>query len=434
MLTLAKKAPAKSTLFDKALKLLSFSLVASCVLLLIWGTWRYGFELEPAAFLVAAAVFFAYVPRLAVKIRQFIKRQRPEPSVRLRVIAFAGQVIGALALAYGTGLWEVAALCGLMLVLGHLYSYRYRDRPKRWVRITIFVMIHVVLAWAGFALYWGLPYPQAQLAMLAMAVVGWELFKRLNLYSGLGMGLLNLYAASTLSRDLVFGGFLLAYLGLLLAFLWIADAEDGVKDNPVVLKHRLSAGDWTYSPPDLSRIAHHASRITLHASRVTFYVLRFALFLFIAGALVFLFSPRYASLPLIPPFALHMPMRGKPSSEIINPAMPVLQVDGWSDESSDYYYGFDTKLDLRYRGGLNDTVMILVRSPVWSYWRSHAYDYYDGSVWSQSSTELTPARSLYRYYFLFEYPFPEGEYFAQSFFIESAMPNLVFVAWKPTDI
>ena len=101
-----------------------------------------------------------------------------------------------------------------------------------------------------------------QLAMLAMAVVGWELFKRLNLYSGLGMGLINLYAASTLSRDFVFGGFLLTYLGLLLAFLWIADAEDGVKDNPVVLKRRLPAGD-------LSRITHCALRFTFHVSRLT---------------------------------------------------------------------------------------------------------------------------------------------------------------------
>ena len=42
-------------------------------------------------------------------------------------------------------------------------------------------------------LFIGQPYPQAQLAMLAMAVVSWELFSRLNLYSGLGMGLINLY-------------------------------------------------------------------------------------------------------------------------------------------------------------------------------------------------------------------------------------------------
>jgi transglutaminase-like putative cysteine protease len=420
MLTLAKKAPAESTLFDKALRLLAGFLAASCVLVLIWGTWRYGFELLPVVVLVPSAAFFAYVPKLAVKIRQYMKRQRPEPSLRLRAIAFAGQVIGAVALGYGTQLWGVAALSVVALAFGHVYSYRYRNKPNRWVRVTIFVLIHATLAWAGFGLYWGLPYPQAQLAMLAMAVVGWELFKRLNLYSGLGMGLLNLYAASTLSRDLVFGGFLLVYFGLLLAFLWIAASEDGVKDNPVILRQELLTKSASYGFPGLSR--------------VTLYVLRFASLLIVAGVLVFLFSPRFASLPLVPPLTIHMPMRGQPSSEIVNPALPVVQIDGWSNESSDYYYGFDSKLDLAYRGGLNDTLMMHVRSSVWSYWRSHAFDHYDGRTWSQSDTELTPVDPFYRYYFVFEFPFPEGEYFAQSFFIENGMPNLVFAAWKPTDM
>jgi transglutaminase-like putative cysteine protease len=420
MLTLAKKAPVENTFFDKVLKLLAYFLVVSCVLLLIWGNWRYGFALVPSVFLVASATFFAYVPKLAVGIRRYMKRQRPEPSLRLRTIAFAGQVTGAAALGYGTQLWGVAALSVVALAFGHVYSYRYRNKPNRWVRVTIFVLIHISLAWAGLGIYWGLPYPQAQLAMLAMAVVGWELFKRLNLYSGLGMGLLNLYAAATLSRDLVFGWFLLIYFGLLLAFLWIAASEDGVRDNPVILRQEL--------------VAKSAPRGFSGLSRVTLYVLRFALLFIVAGVLVFLFSPRFASLPIVPPLTIHMPMRGQPSSEIVNPAVPVVQIDGWSNESSDYYYGFDSKLDLAYRGGLNDTLMMHVRSPAWSYWRSHAFDHYDGRTWSQSNAELTLVDPFYQYYFVFEYPFPEGEYFAQSFFIENATPNLVFAAWKPTDM
>jgi transglutaminase-like putative cysteine protease len=421
MLTLTKKSR-KRTAFDRIIKLLSYIMVAFCVSVVVWGLWRYGFEVAPALFIffLAAAAFFAYLPQLASRVRAYIRRQTPEPSVRLRVLAFAGQVVGAVALAYGTDLWGVAVLSVVVLGLGHYFSYRRRDKPIRWVRVVVFIVFHLVFVWAYFGIVEGWPYPQAQLAMLAMAAVSWELFKRLNLYSGLGMGLINLYAASTLSRDFVFGGFLLAYLGLLLAFLWIADADDGVKDNPVVLKRRIE--------PD------GKPRITRHALRITFYVSRFVLLLVVTGVLVFLFSPRYAALPPLPPVKLRAPMKGKPTGEIINPAIPVVQIDGWSNESSDYYYGFDSQLDLGYRGGLNDTVMMHVRSPVWSYWRSHAFDHYDGRHWSQSSRDLIPARSPSQYYFLFIYPFPEGDYFVQSYFVAQPMPNLAFAAGEPTDM
>ena len=44
--------------------------------------------------------------------------------------------------------------------------------------------------------------------------------------------------------------------------------------------------------------------------------------------------------------------------------MPLVQIQGWSAENSDYYPGFNSRLDLSYRGGLDDTLMMYVRSPL----------------------------------------------------------------------
>jgi transglutaminase-like putative cysteine protease len=420
MLTFTHRPARKSTLIEKAIGLVSYGMLLFCIGLLVWGTWMYGFKLLPVAVLTVAGVFFACVPRLGKRIKRAIRRQRPESSLWLRGSAFAGQVLGILALAYSTRLWGVAALATAALALGHCYSYRHRSRPKRWVRVLVFVLFHMTFVWAFLGLAQGWPYPQAQLAMLAMAVVSWELFKRINLYSGLGMGLVNLYAACTLSRDLVFGAFLLAYLAVLLASLWRADFEDGRRSNSIVVRYRSGpAGD---AVP-----VHRASRIAVP-------VLRFVLALAVGGALVFVFSPRFAGVPLTPLLTLRMPMHGHPPSEIINPAVPVVQIEGWSNESSEYYYGFDSQLDLGYRGGLNDTLMMYVRSPVPSYWRSHAFDHYDGRHWQQSDQELTPISPSSQYWFRLVYPYPEGDYFVHSVYVAQPMPNLVFVGGEATDL
>ena len=422
MLTLARRAPSRNIL-GKLFRLSIYGMAVLCtwVVVLLFKKWPYGWATWiPVVCFGGAAIFFACVPRLATGIRRYIKRQKIEPSIRLRVLAFVSQLVGVLSLGYGTGLWGGAALSAVVLTLGHLYSYRHRAKPKRWVRIVIFVLFHLTFGWAYLGIVNAWPYPQAQLAMLAMAVVSWELFKRLNLYSAMGMGLINLYAACTLSRDLVFGGFLLAYFGVLLAFLWRADSEDGKRSNPIVVRY--------------SAVSDGVSRITNHGSRFAFYALRFTLVLILGGVFIFLFYPRFAGLPIAPLLTIRVPMRGQPPSEIINPAVPVVQVDGWSDESSDYYYGFDSQLDLGYRGGLNDTLMMYVRSPVWSYWRSHAFDHYDGRYWAQSSKDLTPIEPAGTYYFRLIYPFPPGDYFVQTYYIVRRMPNLVFTGGKPTDM
>jgi len=327
--------------------------------------------------------------------------RQPESSIGLRQITFAVQAISILAVAYTTQLWLVAFVSIMILAFGHRLAHQYRDKPLLPIRVGAFIGLHLAFAWMLFGLFNGQPYPQAQVAMLAMAMVSFELFSRFNLASGMGIGMLNLYVAATLSRDVLFGAFLLLFLTLMLAFLWKADNEDGIKDNPVILR--------AAAPPR-------------RQGRWAAWGVRFAFLLSLAVPLVFIVTPHFAGYPIIPPFSLQLPISKRPSAQVINPALPLLQATGMlSSEDSEYYYGFSDQLDLSYRGNLSDTIMMYVRSPAWSYWRGYAYDYYNGRTWSQSNDALLTFYSGRQRRFVFDNDVLE-ETFVQTFILRRTCP------------
>lgn len=379
------------------------------------------------------ALIPTFVQKIAARAEARAAKKRrsirdPEKSLRLRALVFAVQTVGMLSLAYTGQLWIIAFIALIILAAGHWYAnHQIHFKPIPWVRILIFALFHLVFLWMFVGIFIGQPYPQAQLAMLGMAVVSWELFSRLNLISGIGLGLINLYVAATLSRDIFFALFLLAFIGLLLAFLWVAESEDGVKDNPIILKP-----------------IQQTNKPTNIASPITKYQLplRFTALLLLTTPLIFLLTPHFAGRPLIMPISLRVPIRSGAQAQIVNPAVPLVQIQGWSDGESEYYYGFDTRLDLSYRGGLSDTVMMFVRSPAWSYWRSHAYDFYDGRTWTQSAPEELTTLHREPGNVLFEIPDSEGnprlgaenDTFVQTFYIVQPLPNLLFVGGDPLQL
>ncbi|MBC8099197.1 MAG: hypothetical protein H7Y11_07120 [Armatimonadetes bacterium] len=346
--------------------------------------------------------------------------KQPEDSVTLRQLVYAAQCAAILALAYATALWVLLPVGALLLAVGHRYAYSVRHHPKRIGRIGVFVALHFGCCLLTTTLTAGIPYPQAIFAVLATGIVSFELFSRLNLYSGLGLGLVTLYVAATLSRDTLFLGFMLLFIGLCLAFLWVADAQDGAKRNPVILR------------PDPLTPATSRAGILRQA-------VQFALLLAFAGTLTFVLTPRFASRPLLMPISIQVPIQSSPTSQIINPAIPLVQFVGQTVETqqdSDYYYGFADALDLSYRGGLSDTVMMYVSSPAWSYWRGYAYDFYDGRTWRQSNAELETINitSRMRGSFMLDNSVPRSQTFVQTFYIMQAMPNVVWVGGQPTEL
>lgn len=354
---------------------------------------------------------------------KFIKRfipeaiKQPEDSKALRWITFFAQAVGALSLSYVTRQFWLFPMGLVLLSFGHVIAYRTRHNPKKWVKYFGFILLNLGVCGMIGAIATGLPYPQAMFAVLAMSFVSIEVRSRLNLYSALGLGLINLYAAATLSRDIFYGIFLLIFVGLLLAFLWRADSEDGIKQNRYLLKNT----------PDDESVNNNSSRIFAWIG------LRFGIVALLLTGVVFIFSPHYASIPLLTPISLRAPIKASPNREVLNPSVPLVQIEGIppQDQESEYFFGFGSSLDLSYRGGLSDTLMMYVSSPVWSYWRGYAYDSYNGQSWYQSDPEVDEIES-YDSFFALRRPSEWGEdIFVQTFYVQQPMPNVLWAGGNP---
>lgn len=338
---------------------------------------------------------------------------QPEDSRRLRLIAFAAQVCGMASLAWTTQLWVLFLPCAGLLYGGHQLAWRDRAAPRWSLRIGAFIALHLAFAWMFFGMFSGQPYPQAQAAMLAMVAVSPSLRTRMNLFSGIGIGLTNLYVAATLARDLSFLLFLGTFIALLLAFFWRTDDEDMLKRHETIIR----------VPPVPRR--RLPSPLIIRSSVV----------LVVVSALIFIFTPRFSGHPLVPPFTLNAPIQSAPTGQIINPAVPLVQVAGsLRTASSDYYHGFSGTLDLSYRSGLSGDIMMFVRSPAPSYWRSHAYDTYDGRTWSLADETIDRIPSSSGIFSLDTFSFRQDELFAQTYQIVRPLPNLIFTAGRPVNL
>ncbi len=348
-----------------------------------------------------------------------------EPSGRLRALAAGTQLVGMTAEALVTGLWVVWLLAVVILIAGHAYAYRAARTGQRlkWVRVMAFVGFHLTFCWMVTGIFLGVTYPQAQFAMLATAVVTLEVWSRMNLNAAIGLGLANLYVAATLSRGWDFFFFLLAYMALWLAYLWAADSIDGRK--------RQTHPSGVRRP---SIVRPRPRRVPLLG-----WGLRFGLLLSVVFPLVFMFTPRYAGRPLFMPITLRLPVQQEPSASVINPAVPLVQIQGEVNRGeSEYYFGFADQVDLSYRGGLSSTVMMYVKSPAWSYWRGYALDSYNGRTWSQSDESLQTVRPDDDFSSRFDVnpgsPGYNGEWFVQSFYIVQDMPNIIWTGGTPFQV
>ncbi len=348
------------------------------------------------------------------------KQKEPERSLPLRLVVLAAMLVPLLALArVHSGLWPHVILAGCGIGLGHWYSYRFVDRSTAAVRAIMFMLIHLALCWLVMGLAIGATVPQAQFAIFAQAITSFDLKYRRSLFNTLIHSLANLYVAATLSRTYELFIYLAAFTALVLVAFYVAAKEDGVKTS----RTRLTAPTERQS--------------------MTLFGLSFGAIILLAIFVMFMFVPRFANNPVVPPFTINIPLEGGIQSEIINPGVPLVQVNGWSNETGDYFYGFDTNLDLRYRGGLSDEIVMYVRSPSRSYWRSHNFDTYSGVSWSQSDKTLTELEPKVGVYYELDTPLGAPIYsrstgqqqrVVQSFTIVRRQPNLVFAAYRPKEI
>lgn len=345
-------------------------------------------------------------------IRRFIKipdsLRQPEDSKALRWITYFAQLVAMLSLVYVTRQLWLLPIGIILLSFGHVVAYRSRHNPQKWIAYFGAALLTFGLCGVVVAISAGFPYPQASFAVLVMSFVSIEVRSRLNLYSALGLGFVNLYAAATISRDVFYGIFLLIFVAILLVFLWRADSEDGLKHNPLLLKESASPNK-NYRGVGIS----------------------FVIVSLIFTVIAFLFTPHYASTPILAAsFSLRVPMESSPNQSVINPAVPLVQVVGSvNTEDSEYFFGFSNSVDLSYRGGLSDTIMMYVSSPAWSYWRGYAYDSFNGQSWSQSNPDIEEIERRGGVFIIEQIRGRDN--FVQTFYIVQPMPNILWAGGSP---
>jgi len=329
---------------------------------------------------------------MLIRLKKKLSR-KPEYSRPLRILVLAAMLVPLLALArVHSGLWPHVILAVGGICAGHWYSYRHLEQPSQLARAVMFVFIHLAFGWLFVGLLRDWPAPQAQFAIFAQAITSFDLRHRSSLYNTLIHSLAILYVAATFSRTVELGLYLLLFAGLVLALFYTGQKERGQKAATL---HPEPAA----SPQKIGGLLPRSAR------SITIFSAGFGGVALVAVFVIFMLTPRFANRPLVPPFTINVPLRGGITAEIINPGLPLVQVNGWSDQVGDYFFGFDTDLDLRYRGGLSNKIVMYVRSPSRSYWRSHSYDRYDAITWSQSDRSVTQIEQSGVY---FELPFPLG--------------------------
>jgi transglutaminase-like putative cysteine protease len=279
----------------------------------------------------------------------------------------------------------------MVAAIGHIVSYRGRAR-KRSLAGQILIAGLVVAALAYFladsigAIFGGV-LPQANFAILLVAVTSFDLKTRRNCYSSLWISLAILYLAAVFAWDYAFA---------ILVALWMA----------------YLAGFW---------MASHLRRLDAGVAapiRPLALTLVGALTL---GLAAFYLIPQPTSLsptPLIVSLPNFTSFRG----ELENPALPLVQISG--DPS-----GATSSIDLHFRGRLGDAPVMYVRTGAPAYWRGLVFDTYRDGAWTTSNHSFVTYQPYVQSRLLPPAPPHNLGTFVQVFRVVRTLPGVISAAY-----
>jgi protein-glutamine gamma-glutamyltransferase len=270
-----------------------------------------------------------------------------EGSVEARAFVFSAFVVAALAIVlYGND--YVFPVVGVVAAgAGHVVSHRERNqRRDLWRQVflaaLIFGALFYLVADSTLAVFGGV-LPQANFAILLIAITSFDLKTRRNLYSSLWISLAVVYLAAVYAWNYEFA-ILLALWVLYLVGFWIASH----------LK-RIEAG---------VRVPARPLAVLLGSA-------------ILGGLAIFVVVPQPAGVP-ISPLVISLPNFASFHGDMESAALPLLQVTGDTT-------GATSSVDLHYRGRLGDAPVMYVRTGAPAYWRGLVFDTYSGGVWTASN-------------------------------------------------
>jgi transglutaminase-like putative cysteine protease len=275
-----------------------------------------------------------------------LPRSPIESSVEARAFVFSGFAVAVLAIViYGQD--YVIPLGGIAAaVAGHVVSFRERNEKRGFWRQAllaglVFAALFYVVADSTLALFGGV-LPQANFAILLVAITSFDLKTRRICYSSLWISLAILYLAAVYAWDYEFG-LLLALWTLCLAGFWVASYLRRGGAHPVV----------------------PAAPVALAAAAAL-----------VAGVAWFVATPQPSGAQ-VSPLVVSLPNFTGFRGDIESPALPLVQLAG--DPT-----GATNSVDLHFRGRLGDSPVMYVRTGAPAYWRGLIFDTYRGGAWTAS--------------------------------------------------
>src|SRR5947207_2504067 len=314
-----------------------------------------------------------------------------EHSIAGRAFIFAAFAVAVIAIAlYGQD-YVVPALALPAAAIGHVVSYRERNLRRGFGRQVllaslIFGTLFYVIADSALALFGG-TLPQANFAILLVAVTSFDLKTRRNCYSSLWISLAITYLAAVYAWDYAFG-LLLAAWTLCLAGFWLASH----------LK-RIDAG--------LQAPARAVSVLLLAA---------------LAGGVAwFIAVPQPSGVP-VSPLIVSLPNYATFQGDLESPALPLVQLAG--DPS-----GATNSIDLHFRGRLGDAPVMYVRTGAPAYWRGLVFDQYRDGVWTATNHDYREMQPFVPPRFLPPAPPHNLGTFVQTFRVLRPLPGVINAAY-----
>lgn len=353
---------------------------------------------------------------------------RPAEHSRAFRAATLAAVMAAAAsvLANGAGSTFLWILVAVVIPAGAVVSYLRRHDARPAVPlvltlITVALTVRFIVANDSPASPGELRIPLAELLVTLEAVRAFSLRSRRELRFALASSLALISVAGALSLSIGFAAF---------AGAWGAAAV-----LALMLGYRSELNDMSSPPP-----RDPAARAPFPARAVVTSLFAVAAI----GAIAFLAVPaaqssRFLAFTARLPNQISVPNPGglsNPSLGGENPSDPGDSSGGDAPRQSFGYFGFADRLDTSVRGRPDETLVLRVRSSAPDFWRGQTFDVWDGRVWTLSDdrTAVVRGQAPIRLLDPPNEPPVRGDELIQTFYLETAGPNLIFAANRPTQV
>lgn len=339
----------------------------------------------------------------------------------MRVCVLAAVMTGAAALAWVRAISVPTALAVLAcLPLAYWVSWQRRGKDN-W-HIKILLSVGAILALMRFLSQIGavatldeIRFPLADLFLWVQVLHSFDLPARKDLQFSLGSSLTLMAVAGSISQDITYLVFVLAYFAFAVASLYLSH-RSFIADGAVGWV-KTAASSKADRPAPWGEVAKATALTAL------------------AGTLLFLILPQPSGVRTFAlPFSIGTGGGLSPfgGGGVANPAAAG---PGGLRSSGGSYYGIDERMDLRVRGGLSDELVMRVRASAPAMWKGMIFETYDGISWQAPVEDPEPMGddSPFHYPTEFRSLGPRATV-SQTFYIEVEQASVIFAAGQPDEV